>query len=127
MKRSSSSPGRPDGELRPRFQEVAEAAQPFLAALVARRAKHRPVWIVCSDVRSQENLAAEVIAWLPEARLLPELDPPSATNCCPIRRLPPSDLRSWVCSLKKNRWAHLSFTAPNGSRSVPSDLPLPIQ
>ena len=28
------------------------------------------------NVRSQENLAAEVIAWLPESRLLPELDTP---------------------------------------------------
>ena len=63
-----------DGELRPRFHEVAEAAQPFVAALVARMATARRVWMVCSDVRSQENLAAEVIAWIPEARLLPELD-----------------------------------------------------
>jgi transcription-repair coupling factor (superfamily II helicase) len=54
------------------FHEVAEAAQSFVAALVAHAARPRRVWIVCSDVRAQEDFAAELTAWLPEARLLPE-------------------------------------------------------
>ncbi|MGB8464549.1 MAG: transcription-repair coupling factor [Terrimicrobiaceae bacterium] len=65
------------------FGEVAEAAQPFVAALVARAAAGSRVWIVCSDVRAQEDFAAELMAWLPEARLLPELEIPIAESVLP--------------------------------------------
>ncbi len=54
------------------FSDVAEAGQPFLAACLARAAKDRRVWIVCADVRKQEDFASELAAWLPTARLLPE-------------------------------------------------------
>ena len=65
------------------FGEVAEAAQSFVAALVARATVGSRVWIVCSDVRAQEDFAAELMAWLPEARLLPELEIPFAGDVLP--------------------------------------------
>ncbi|MGA7394604.1 MAG: transcription-repair coupling factor [Terrimicrobiaceae bacterium] len=65
------------------FSEVAEAAQPFVAALVARAAGAGCVWIVCPEVRVQEDFAAELMAWLPEARLLPELETPLAHELLP--------------------------------------------
>jgi transcription-repair coupling factor (superfamily II helicase) len=70
-------------ESRTQFNEVAEAAQPFVAALVARFASRRRFWIVCSSVRSQEDFAAELMAWLPGARLLPELEIPSGHDLLP--------------------------------------------
>ena len=42
--------------------EVAEAAQPFLAALLIGKIKGR-VWVVCRDVKSQEEFAAELASW----------------------------------------------------------------
>lgn len=65
------------------FGEVAEAAQPFLAALIARTAGKRHVWMVCPDVRTQENFAAELSAWLSDARPLPELEAPVAGDVLP--------------------------------------------
>ena len=65
-----------DVESRRCFGEVDEAAQPFVSALVARAAAGGRVWIVCSDVRAQEDFAAELMAWLPEARLMPDMETP---------------------------------------------------
>ena len=52
--------------------DVAEAAQPFVVACLARAVRDRRVWVVCPDVRKQEEFASELAAWLPAARLLPE-------------------------------------------------------
>jgi transcription-repair coupling factor (superfamily II helicase) len=52
--------------------DVAEAAQPFVVACLARAVPDRRVWVVCPDVRKQEEFASELAAWLPAARLLPE-------------------------------------------------------
>ena len=56
------------------FEHVAEAAQPFVAALVGRRAAEagRRAWLVCANVRAQELLHGELRNWLPDARLLPD-------------------------------------------------------
>ena len=72
-----------DVESRRCFGEVDEAAQPFVSALVARAAAGGRVWIVCSDVRAQEDFAAELMAWLPEARLLPEMETPIGDDALP--------------------------------------------
>ena len=72
-----------DVESRRCFGEVAEAAQPFVSALVARASSGGRVWIVCSDVRAQEDFAAELMAWLPETRLLPELEIPIGHDALP--------------------------------------------
>ncbi len=58
---------------RERYDLVAEPAQPFVAAVVARFQKKR-IWIVCADVRAQEHFAAELTAWRPGARFFPPLE-----------------------------------------------------
>ncbi len=55
------------------FEHVVEAAQPFLAALLARQAKAR-LWIVCANVRAQETFHNELLNWFPEAVFFPEAD-----------------------------------------------------
>ncbi len=56
------------------FEHVVEAAQPFVAALVGKRAAEagRRAWLVCDTPRAQELLHGELRNWLPEARLLPD-------------------------------------------------------
>ena len=56
--------------------EISEPAQPFVAALLAGRFSGR-VWIVCPDVRCQEDFATEMAAWCPRVRLFPELEMPA--------------------------------------------------
>ncbi len=53
------------------FEHVAEAAQPFLAALVAKQVRHR-LWIVCANVRAQEWFHTELLNWCPDAQFFPE-------------------------------------------------------
>ncbi len=55
---------------------IAGPAQPFVAALLLRRLPGR-VWVVCPDVRRQEDFAPELAAWSPRVRLFPELEIPS--------------------------------------------------
>ena len=57
------------------FPDVAESAHPFVAALLLRRIPQR-VWLVCNDVRSQEEFAAELAAWCPRVRLFPDMELP---------------------------------------------------
>jgi transcription-repair coupling factor (superfamily II helicase) len=57
--------------------EIAEAAQPFVAALLIRKMKGR-VWVVCRDVKGQEEFAAELAAWCERVRLFPDLEMPNA-------------------------------------------------
>ncbi len=111
-----------DGELRPRFHEVAEAAQPFVAALVARMATARRVWMVCSDVRSQENLAAEVIAWIPEARLLPELDAAIGHELLPDPETIAERLEILGLLAQEKPVGPLVIHRAQWEQSVPSDL-----
>lgn len=59
------------------YDAVASAAQPFAAALLARVHKGRRVWIVCPDVKTQDNFASELAAWMPGTRLFPEIDTPA--------------------------------------------------
>ena len=56
--------------------EISEPAQPFVAALLAGRFTGR-VWVVCPDVRRQEDFATEMAGWCPRVRLFPELEMPS--------------------------------------------------
>src|SRR5688572_9109065 len=55
------------------FEHVAESAQPFLAAMLAREVPRR-AWIVCADVRTQELFHNELLQWLPDALFFPEAD-----------------------------------------------------
>ena len=72
VRRLIGSQCRPGGAI----GEIDEAAQPFVAALMLRRIPGR-VWIVCPDVRRQEDFAAELAAWHPGVRLFPELEIPA--------------------------------------------------
>ncbi len=56
------------------FEHVIEAAQPFVAALIARVFKQR-IWVVCSNGRSQEHFHNELSNWFPETLYYPEADP----------------------------------------------------
>jgi transcription-repair coupling factor (superfamily II helicase) len=55
---------------------VAEAAQAFVAALWTGKLAGR-VWIVCRDLKSQEEFASELSAWCSRVRLFPDLEIPS--------------------------------------------------
>ena len=49
--------------------DVAEAAQPFVVACLARAVKERRVWVVCPDVRRQEEFASELARVAPRRAL----------------------------------------------------------
>jgi len=55
------------------FDHVAESAQPFLTALLARQLRDR-LWIVCANVRTQEVFHNELLHWFPDALFFPEAD-----------------------------------------------------
>lgn len=65
------------------FGAVAEAAQPFVAALLARARPRRRLWVVCPDVRAQENFAAELAAWREGTRLFAGMEMPVAGEALP--------------------------------------------
>lgn len=54
--------------------EAAPAAWSFLvASLLAAQKIERPVWIVCSDIKSQERHFQELNSWIPETLFFPTL------------------------------------------------------
>lgn len=55
------------------FQNVIEQAIPTLCSVITRSVPKR-VWIVCPNLRSQEQIHNELIQWLPEALFFPELE-----------------------------------------------------
>jgi transcription-repair coupling factor (superfamily II helicase) len=55
------------------LQNVVEHAQATLCAAIARAVPKR-VWIVCPNLRSQEQIHNELIQWFPEAHFFPELE-----------------------------------------------------
>jgi transcription-repair coupling factor (superfamily II helicase) len=65
------------------FEAVAEAAQPFLAALIVRTHPRKRFWVDCPDVRAQENFAAELAAWCGGTRIFAEMDVPVAGESLP--------------------------------------------
>jgi len=107
-------------EARTCFGEVAEPAQPFVAALVARAAPGKRVWIVCPDVRAQENFAAELMAWLPEARLLPELETPVAHDVLPDPETAAERLEILGALSREESIGPLVIHAAQWARDVPS-------
>ena len=64
------------------FEHVTEAAQPFLAGILAHSAKSR-VWVVCPDVRRQEIFHNELLNWYPDALFFPESDVSSVEGALP--------------------------------------------
>ena len=64
------------------FEQVTETAQPFLAALISKKAKSR-VWVICENIRSQEHFYNELIHWFPDALFLPEMESMSSQGALP--------------------------------------------
>lgn len=56
------------------WEGIPIIAQPFVAALLARRHAGRRLWIVCEDIRRQESFATELAAWHPGTRIFPEIE-----------------------------------------------------
>lgn len=56
--------------------DIAEPAQPFVVALLLRSMPGR-VWVVCPDLKSQEEFAVELAAWCPRVRIFPDLELPA--------------------------------------------------
>ncbi len=53
---------------------VAEAAQPFIAALAIGQAKASRIWVCCPHVKSQEHLHHDLAIWGVKARFFPEVE-----------------------------------------------------
>ncbi len=54
------------------FGAVADEAIPFFTALLARQQKRR-TWVICEDIRQQDELAAELVQWADSTRVFPDL------------------------------------------------------
>ena len=64
------------------FSHVAEPAQPFLVAALAREIG-KTLWIVCPTVRAQELLYETLLNWTPRALFLPEVEFAAVENILP--------------------------------------------
>ncbi|HEY0369081.1 MAG TPA: DEAD/DEAH box helicase, partial [Chthoniobacterales bacterium] len=64
------------------FPHVAEAAQPFLVATLAREVR-QTLWILCPTVRTQELLYESLLNWTPGALFLPEAEFAAVENILP--------------------------------------------
>jgi transcription-repair coupling factor (superfamily II helicase) len=75
------------------FSHVIQAAQPFLAAIIAN-AWHRQslndqngtdftIWLLCPSVHSQELFYESILNWQPDALFLPEAEFAAAENVLP--------------------------------------------
>jgi len=69
------------------FDHVDEAAQPFVAGLVAAHAKQskkpRRTWIAAANLRAQERIHNELSNWLDAVIFLPEVEIALAENALP--------------------------------------------
>ena len=64
------------------FEHVAAAAQPFIAALCAKRHGGR-TWVVVPDLRVQENVFNDLVAWHGAPRFFPQLEAPAFDDILP--------------------------------------------
>ncbi|MFZ0918231.1 MAG: transcription-repair coupling factor [Candidatus Udaeobacter sp.] len=75
------------------FSHVIEAAQAFLAAVIAHASHERPpddrhaadstIWVLCPSVHSQELLYDSLLNWRPDALFLPEAELVAVENVLP--------------------------------------------
>jgi transcription-repair coupling factor (superfamily II helicase) len=76
-----------------RFSHVIQAAQPFLAAVLAnayhgrridkRQAADSTIWVLCPSVHSQETFYESLLNWQPNALFLPEAELTGIENVLP--------------------------------------------
>jgi transcription-repair coupling factor (superfamily II helicase) len=75
------------------FSHVIQAAQPFLAAIIAQtwhqsspdhpQSADSAIWVLCPSVHSQESLYESLLNWQPNALFLPEAEFAAAENVLP--------------------------------------------
>ena len=65
------------------LDHVCEGAQAFVAACVVRHHPSRSCWILCPDVRRQEDLFNGLLNWEVEALFFPELELPAFDGALP--------------------------------------------
>jgi transcription-repair coupling factor (superfamily II helicase) len=66
-----------------RFEHVFDGAQAFVAACVVRHHASRSCWIVCPDVRRQEELFNGLLSWQVDALFFPEMEIPAIREAVP--------------------------------------------
>ena len=65
------------------LDHVSEGAQAFVAACVVRHHASRSCWILCPDVRRQEDLFNGLLNWEVDALFFPELELPAFEGALP--------------------------------------------
>ena len=66
-----------------RLEHVCEGAQAFAAACVVRHHESRSCWILCPDVRRQEDIFNGLVNWQVEALFFPEIELPAVKEAVP--------------------------------------------
>ena len=66
-----------------RFEHVFDGAQAFVAACVVRHHASRSCWIICPDVRRQEELFNGLLSWQVDALFFPEMEIPAIREAVP--------------------------------------------
>jgi transcription-repair coupling factor (superfamily II helicase) len=66
-----------------RFEHVFDGAQAFVAACVVRNHESRSCWIICPDVRRQEELFNGLLSWQADALFFPEIEIPAIKEAFP--------------------------------------------
>ncbi len=65
------------------LDHVCEGAQAFVAACVVRHHSSRSCWILCPDVRRQEDIFNGLLNWQIEALFFPEIELPAVKEAVP--------------------------------------------
>jgi transcription-repair coupling factor (superfamily II helicase) len=65
------------------LNHVCEGAQAFVAACVVRHHRSRSCWILCPDVRRQEDIFNGLLNWQIEALFFPEIELPAVKESVP--------------------------------------------
>ena len=65
------------------FDHVCEGAQAFVAACAVRHHSSRSCWILCPDVRRQEDIFNGLLNWQIEALFFPEIELPAVKESVP--------------------------------------------
>jgi transcription-repair coupling factor (superfamily II helicase) len=68
---------------RPWFEQVCEAAQPFVAACIVQHYASRNCWLICPDSRRQEEIFNGLLNWETKAWFFPELEIPAVEGAVP--------------------------------------------
>src|SRR4029077_6416121 len=65
------------------LRHVCEGAQAFVAACAVRHHSSRSCWILCPDVRRQEEIFNGLLNWQVEALFFPEIETPAIQESVP--------------------------------------------